>query len=328
MKTALISGISGQDGSYLSELLLEKGYKVHGIMRRTSTPSMRGARIKHLTDKGLIEVEEGDLLDLASLEEIVKKVRPDEVYNLAAQSHVGISFQQANLTTQVNAVGVLNMLEAVRQYSPNARFYQASSSEIFGNSIDEDGFQRMSTPKIPVSPYGCAKLFSHNIVKCYRESYEMFACSGVHFVTQKIVRGAVAIKLGLQDKLELGNLDAYRDWSHSQDMVEGMWLMLNYKEPKDWLMASGISHSVRDFCKIAFNKLGFNYEDYVVINPKFCRPNELFKLKGDSVETREVLGWSPKYNFEDLVNEMIEGNSTTCKHLIRLTITFHNVVRK
>jgi len=315
MKKALISGISGQDGSYLSEFLLEKGYEVWGIVRRNSIPEHHDTRIAKLVDEGKIHTEYGDMLDPPSLSDIVCKVQPDEIYNLAAQSHVGISFRQPSFTVQTNALGVMNILEVMRQHAPHAKFYQASSSEMFGNSIDADGYQRLSTPMRPVSPYGCAKLFAHNTVRVYRESYGLFAVNGVlfnhesprrgrNFVTQKIIKGALEIKAGRKEKLELGNLDSFRDWGHSKDYVRAMYLMLQRETPSDWLVATGESHSVRDLCHLVFSRLGMDYEKYVVVNPQFIRPNELDVLKGDASVTRQALGWKPEYTFEMLVNEM------------------------
>lgn len=315
MKTALISGITGQDGSYLAELLLEKDYKVHGIVRRQSVESNHLERIEHIKDD--ITLHTGDLLDESGIFSIVKQLQPDELYNLAAQSDVGISSNTPIYTTRVNAVSVVCMLEAIRQNAPKCKFYQASSSEMFGNNIDDDGFQRETTQMGPVSPYSCAKLFAYNIVKHYRSAYGLFTCNGIlmnhesprrgdNFVTQKIVKAAKAIKDGTQEKLYLGNLDACRDWSHAKDMVRGMYLIMQHHNPNDFLLASGESHSVREFCEIVFAKLGLDYKDYVEIDPKFFRPQELKFLRGDSSRARTELGWEPEYSFDDLVEDMLK----------------------
>ena len=314
-KKALITGIGGQDGSYLSEYLLSLGYEVYGIIRRNSVCEHQWGRLDHISNK--VNVFYGDLLDIASLEKIIKEVNPDEVYNLAAQSHVRISFDIPQFTTQTNALGVLNLLEICKNLCPNARIYQASSSEMFGNSVDDDNYQRLTTKMTPVSPYGCSKLFAFNICKTYRESYNMHICNGIlfnhesprrgsNFVTNKVVKAAVRIKMGLQDKLEMGNMDSYRDWGHSKDYVRAMHSLLNYETAKDWVVSTGETNSVRDMCEYVFKRLNLNYEDYVVQNPKFLRPNELNYLRGDSSEIREKLGWKPDYNFEQLMDDMIQ----------------------
>lgn len=314
-KKALISGIAGQDGSYLSELLLSLGYQVLGIVRRNSVPENQQSRLDSL--RGKITVEYGDLSDLGSLQAIFRKFRPDEIYNLGAQSHVRISFEIPHYTAQTNALGVLNMLEAFRTYTPTARFYQASSSEMFGNSVDSDGFQRETTPMYPVSPYGCAKLYGFHITRNYRISYKLFACNGIlfnheskrrgsNFVTSKVVKTAVAIRRGLGKTLELGNLDSYRDWGHSKDYVRAMHSILNHSEPDDFVVATGQTHSVRELCEFVFNKLGMDYRDYVVQNEKYLRPEELKYLRGDATKARTVLGWTPVYSFQDVLAEMID----------------------
>ena len=314
MKNVLIIGIGGQDGSYLSEYLVSKGYKVYGIIRRNSVCEHQVSRLDHIEDS--IETLYGDLTDASSLEKIIKETNPDEIYNLGAQSHVRISFDIPQFTAQVNAIGVLNLLEVCKNIAPGVKIYQASSSEMFGNSVDDDGFQRLKTPMKPVSPYGCAKLFAFNICKTYRESYGMFICNGIlfnhesprrgaNFVTNKVVKAAVRIKLGLQEKLELGNMDSYRDWGHSKDYIKAMHSMLNNNEARDWVVATGCTHSVRDMCKYVFDKLDLNYKDYVHQNTRFIRPNELKYLKGDSSEIREKLLWKPEYSFEKLMDEMI-----------------------
>ena len=314
MKKAFITGIGGQDGSYLSEYLLDLGYEVHGIVRRNSTPENQQSRIDSLRDK--IHVYYGDMLDQSSIERLFDEIQPDEIYNMAAQSHVRISFDIPQFTVQTNSLGVLNILEAYKRSCPNAKFYQASSSEMFGSSVDEDGYQRESTPMNPVSPYGCSKVFGYNIVRNYRKSYNLHASNGIlfnhesprrgsNFVTNKVVKAAVMISLGLTDKLELGNMDAYRDWGHSKDYVKAMHLILQQDKPGDWVVATGESRSVRDMCEYVFTKLGLDYKNYVVQNEKFLRPEELPYLKGDSTVIRS-LGWVPEYTFETMMDEMID----------------------
>jgi GDPmannose 4,6-dehydratase len=316
MKKALITGISGQDGSFLAEHLLSIGYDVYGIVRRNSVSEQQQTRLDHLNGK--IKVSYGDLLDQSSLEKNLREIQPDEIYNLAAQSHVRVSYDIPQFTVQTNAVGVLNILESYRSACPNAKFYQASSSEMFGSAVDEDGYQRETTPMRPVSPYGCSKVFGFNIVRNYRHAYKLHASNGIlfnhesprrgsNFVTNKVVKTAVQIKLGLTDKLELGNLDAYRDWGHSKDYVRAMHLILQQDEPGDWVVATGETRSVRDMCKYVFGKLELNYEDHVIQNQKFLRPEELPYLKGDSTKIRTELGWSPEYTFEMMMDEMIES---------------------
>ena len=314
-RTALISGISGQDGSYLSELLLGKGYEVHGIVRRNSMPEHQTSRIDHLRDK--IALHYGDVTDPVSCNRIVGDVQPDEIYNLAGQSHVRISADMPHFTANVNAIGVLNMLEATRMHAPHARFYQASSSEMFGSSIDGDGYQRITTPMTPVSPYGCAKLYGYHMVRFYRNAYGLHATNGVlfnhesprrgiNFVTAKVVKTAVEIKYGMTDKLHLGNLDAYRDWGHAEDYVRAMWLMLQQESPGDWVVATGETRSVRDLCKLVFEKLGLGrYENFVVQDEKYMRPVELNSLQGDAEKTCLELGWRPTYSFESMIDEII-----------------------
>tara|TARA_R110000796_G_scaffold106618_1_gene217079 strand:+ start:12655 stop:13620 length:966 start_codon:yes stop_codon:yes gene_type:complete len=315
MKKALITGISGQDGSYLAEYLLSLGYEVHGILRRHSVAENQDQRLRAIEDK--IITHYGDILDVPSLTRIISEVMPDEIYNLAAMSHVRISFDMPSFTIQTNALGVLNLLEVYRTVVPTAKFYQASSSEMFGNSVDEDGVQRLTTPMNPVSPYGCAKLLAFNLVKHYRNAYGLHACNGIlfnhesprrssNFVTNKIVKAAVEIKKGIRDKLELGNLDSYRDWGHSKDYVKAMHKIINHETPDEWIVATGETWSVRDLAKYVFEKLDLNWEDYVVQNPKFMRPEELKYLKGDSDRSRKVLGWKPEYTFYTMLDEMIE----------------------
>jgi len=315
VKRALITGINGQDGSYLAEYLLSIGYEVHGMVRRHSVAENQNSRLHHLN--GAVKTYYGDLLDCPSLVRVVSEVRPDEIYNLGAMSHVRISFDMPSFTIQTNALGVLNLLEVYRTLCPDAKFYQASSSEMFGNSVDEDGVQRLTTPMNPVSPYGCAKVMGFNLVRHYRHAYKLHACNGVlfnhesprrgsNFVTNKVVKGAVSIKKGLQNKLELGNMDSYRDWGHSKDYVRAMHSILNYEKADEFIVATGQTHSVRDLCKIVFDKLDMNYEKYIVQNPKYMRPEELKYLKGDSSRAREILGWEPEYTFETMLEEMIE----------------------
>lgn len=315
-KKALITGISGQDGSYLAEYLLSLGYEVYGIVRRNSVSENQESRIDHLSSQ--LKTFYGDLTDAGSLERIMQKVMPDEIYNLGAQSHVRISFDIPKYTADANAIGTQNMLEAYRKICPNAKFYQASSSEMFGNSVDEDGFQRETTPMKPVSPYGCSKLYAYSICRNYRHSYKLHICNGIlfnhesprrgsNFVTNKVVKGAVAIKHGLQDKLVLGNLDSYRDWGHSKDYIKAMHLILNNDIADDFVVATGEAHSVRDLCKYVFSKLGMNYEDYVVQNPEFLRPEELNFLRGDCSKLKKQFNWEPDYTFEALMDDMIES---------------------
>ena len=315
-RKAMITGINGQDGSFLAEHLLSKDYDVYGIVRRNSVAEHQESRIDHLIGNG-VHTEYGDLLDVGSIDRMIKAVQPDEIYNIAAQSHVRISFDIPQFTAQTNALGVLNMLESYRSHCPTAKFYQASSIEMFGNSFDGDHYQRETTKMLPVSPYGCSKIFGYNIVRTYRKAYNLFACNGIlfnhesprrgsNFVTNKVVQAAVKIKVGLQDQLELGNMDAYRDWGHSKDYVRAMHMILNHTEPDDFVVATGITHSVRELCDHVFSRLGMDYRDYVVQNQKFLRPDELKYLRGDSTKVRETLGWKPDYTFETLLDEMVD----------------------
>lgn len=315
-KKAFITGIGGQDGSYLAEYLLELGYEVHGIVRRNSTPEHQQSRLDKIRNNPNLYVNYGDLNDTSGIERLLRDIQPDEVYNIAAQSHVRISFEIPQFTVQTNALGVVNILEAVKNNCPQAKFYQASSSEMFGSSVDEDGFQRETTKMTPVSPYGCAKVFGYNIVRNYRNAYKLHASNGIlfnhesprrgsNFVTNKVVKAAVRIKLGLQNELELGNLDAYRDWGHSKDYVKAMHLILQQPEAGDWVVATGETRSVRDMCQYVFKKLDLDYNNYVIQNQKFLRPEELKYLKGDSTRIRE-LGWKPEYTFETMMDEMIK----------------------
>lgn len=309
---AFITGISGQDGSYLSEYLLSLGYEVHGIIRRHSVSQSQDTRIAHLP----VKTYYGDLLDQSSLERLLQEIQPDEIYNLAAQSHVRVSFDIPQFTCQANSIGVLNILEAYRKCCPKAKFYQASSSEMFGDSVDPDGFQRETTPMHPVSPYGVSKLFSYNMVKVYRKSYGLHACNGIlfnhsgprrgeAFVEQKIVQAAVRIKKGVQDRLELGNINAHRDFGHSKDYVRAMHLILQQKNPDDYVVASGESYTVGDIVIAVFEKLGMDGNRYLNFKEDLKRPNELPYLRGDSARIRE-LGWRPEYNVSTMLDEMID----------------------
>jgi GDPmannose 4,6-dehydratase len=316
MKRALITGINGQDGSYLAELLLEKGYEVWGILKRNSIAENQTARIPDSIFKKL-KLEYADMTDMSSLVRVLQLSMPDEIYNLAAQSHVRISFDQPLYTTESVANGTLKLLEAMRLTCPKAKLYQASSSEMFGNNVDDDGYQRESTPMSPVSPYGCAKVFAYNICKNYRNAYDLFICNGIlfnhesprrgtNFVTNKVVKEAVKIKLGLTDKLALGNLDAHRDWGHAKDYVNAMWLMLQHDKPDDYVCSTGISHSVKDLVHYVFNKLELDWEQYIKVDPKYYRSEELEFLKGDCSKAKKVLGWKHEYSFQTMLDEMID----------------------
>lgn len=312
-KTALITGITGQDGSYLAELLLEKGYDVYGMVRRSSVEKYD--RIEHIKDK--IELIQGDLLDELSLMTVLKKVKPTELYNLAAMSFVPTSWEQPVLTAEFTGVGVVKVLEAIRNVDPSIRFYQASSSEMFGKVREVP--QSELTPFYPRSPYGVAKVYGHYITVNYRESYNLFACSGIlfnhesprrgyEFVTKKVTNAVAKIKHGLQDKLFMGNLDSKRDWGFSGDYVEAMWLMLQQPKPDDYVIATGETHTVRELVEVAFSHVGLNWEDYVEIDPKFIRPAEVDLLIGDPSKAKKVLGWKPKVNFEGLVKMMVDSD--------------------
>jgi GDPmannose 4,6-dehydratase len=314
-KIALITGINGQDGSYLAELLLEKDYEVWGILKRNSVAENQTSRLDKIYPK--LKLEYADLTDLASLIRVISKIQPDELYNLAAQSHVRISFDQPLYTANATAIGALNILEAVRMVSPNTKVYQASSSEMFGNSIDEDSYQRETTPMNPVSPYGCAKVFAYNISRNYRHSYNMFVSNGIlfnhesprrgtNFVTNKVCKEAVKIKLGLSNELKLGNLEATRDWGHAKDYVKAMWEILQLDEPGDYVCATGVSHSVRELVNYVFTRLGLHWSEFVKQDEKFIRPEELHNLKGDSSKLIAATGWTHDYTFESMLDEMIE----------------------
>ncbi len=312
MRTALITGITGQDGSYLAEFLLEKGYRVFGMYRRRSMENFE--RIQHLQDK--IELVPGDLHDQNSLVNLINEVRPNEIYNLAAQSFVPTSFQQPILTGEVNALGVTRLLEAIRVIDKSIRFYQASTSEMFGKAQQVP--QNENTPYYPRSPYGVAKVYAHWITVNYRESYGMFNCSGIlfnhesprrglEFVTRKIAHGVARIKLGLAKELVLGNLEAKRDWGYARDYVEAMWLMLQQPEPDDYVIATGETHSVREFAEVAFNHVGLNWKDYVRVDQKFVRPADVDLLVGDASKARKKLGWRPRVSFNELVKIMVDA---------------------
>ena len=319
MMKAFITGITGQDGLYLSEYLLSLGYEVHGIIRRSS--SINTERIDHLISEhqnsGSFNLHYGDLLDSSALTNLINKIEPDEIYNLAAQSHVAVSFKNPLYTIQTNAVGPLTLLETVKNSKKDIKYYQASSSEMFGG-IDSQQLNENSK-FIPKSPYAASKVFAHQITTIYRESYGVFGVNGIlfnhesphrgeTFVTRKITRAIGRIKLGLQSKLTLGNLDAFRDWGFAGDYVKGMWMMMNHDTPSDWVLATGESHSVREFLDIGFKEVGLNYEDYVVTSEKYLRPNEVNHLLGDPSKAKQYLGWEPETSFQELVNLMVQSD--------------------
>jgi GDPmannose 4,6-dehydratase len=311
--SALITGITGQDGSYLADLLLEKGYEVHGMVRRASTETFE--RLSHIRDR--ITLHTGDLLDQRSLGDVMHEVQPDEIYNLAAMSFVAASWNQPVLTAEFSGTGVTRMLEAMREAVPGARFYQASSSEMFGKVRQAP--QNESTPFYPRSPYGVAKVYGHFITVNYRESYDLFACSGIlfnheaprrslEFVTRKVTYHAAAIKLGIKDTLRLGNLDARRDWGYAKEYVEAMWMMLQQDEPDDYVIATGKDHSVRDLVEVAFGHLDLDWEDHVELDPALLRPAEVDHLIGDYSKARAKLGWEPRTTFEELIKLMVDSD--------------------
>ena len=313
MPTAIVTGVTGQDGSYLAEFLLSKGYRVIGMVRRSSTVTF--GRIEHIQDD--IEIIQGDLHDQSSLVALIEEYAPDEVYNLAAQSFVPTSWKQPVLTGEVTALGVTRILEAIRLVKPDTRFYQASSSEMFGKVREVP--QTEATPFYPRSPYGVAKVYGHWITVNYRESYNLFACSGIlfnhesprrglEFVTRKITHGVARIKLGLAKELRLGNLESRRDWGFAGDYVEAMWLMLQQDKPDDYVICTGVTHSVREFCEAAFGHVGLNYEDYVVQDPRFYRPAEVDLLVGNPEKAHTALRWQPKVSFEELVRMMVDAD--------------------
>jgi len=323
-KRALITGINGMDGSYLADFLLEKGYTVYGMERRSSVKNRNNT--KHL--EGLITFLDGDLSDQNSLLRVLKESDPHEIYNLAAQSFVGQSWQTPEQTSDITGLGVLRMLEAIREYNPNIKFYQASSSEMFGKMVENPSDE--NSPFYPRSPYGVSKLYGHWITKNYRESYGMFACSGIlfnheserrglEFVTRKISDGVAQIKLGLADHITLGNLDAYRDWGYAPDYVEAMWLMLQMPEADDYVIATGETHSIREFLDIAFKHVGItDWSYYIKTDPRFMRPAEVDVLKGNYTKAKNELGWEPKTSFEDLVKKMVDNDIKILKNLYNI----------
>jgi GDPmannose 4,6-dehydratase len=317
-KTALITGITGQDGSYLAEFLLDQGYRVLGMVRRSSTVNF--GRIEHIQDQ--VTLVHGDLLDQTSLLDILREYKPDEIYNLAAQSFVPVSWKQPVLTGEFTALGVTRMLEAMRSVVPQARFYQASSSEMFGKVREVP--QNENTPFYPRSPYGVAKVYGHWITVNYRESYDLFACSGIlfnhesprrglEFVTRKVTYGAAQIKLGLAQEVRLGNLESRRDWGYAGDYVKAMWLMLQQDSPDDYVVGTGETHAVRELCQVAFDCLDLNWEDHVVSDPEFYRPAEVDLLVSDPAKVRATLGWEPAVSFEELVQMMVEADMAHLK---------------
>lgn len=316
-KTALVTGVTGQDGAYLCELLLSKGYEVHGLLRRSASADVIASRLQWLGIDSKVTFHDGNLLDLSGLIRIFESVQPSEIYNLAAQSFVKSSWSQPLLTSQVTGLGAANILEATRIASPKARFYQASSSEMFG--LIQEPVQTEKTPFYPRSPYGVAKVFAHWMTINYRESFGLHASCGilfnhesplrgVEFVTRKITNGIAEIKMGLRDTLALGNLDARRDWGHARDYVQAMWLMLQQERPDDYVIATGRTASVREFCQLAFGHAGLNMEDHVVIDERFLRPAEVDVLLGDATKARETLGWKPTATLADLVAEMVDAD--------------------
>jgi GDPmannose 4,6-dehydratase len=325
MKKAFITGITGQDGSYLAEFLLGKGYGVYGMVRRASF--QRFDRIEHILDR--VEIIEGDLTDQSSLDDAIKTIAPTEVYNLASQSFVPTSWNQPVLTADVTGTGVTRMLEAIRKHKPDSKFYQASTSEMFGKVRETP--QNETTPFYPRSPYGVAKIYAHWITINYRESYNIFACSGIcfnhesprrglEFISRKVTDGVARIKLGLADQLKLGNLEARRDWGFAKDFVEAMWLMLQQDQPEDYVIATGVSHSVRDLVDTAFDYVGLPTEPYVVVDPKFFRPAEVDILVGDAAKAKANLGWTPTSSFKEMIHTMVEAD---LKRLANLSGSTH-----
>ena len=321
---ALITGITGQDGFYLTKFLLEKNYEVHGTIRRSS--SINTSRIDGLISKyqkeGQLNLHYSDLIDSSSLSSLVAQIMPSEIYNLGAQSHVAVSFKNPMLSTQVGNIGTLSLLESIKSVDKTIKFYQASSSEMYGGGVKEKLNENSAFD--PKSPYAASKMFSHNITKVYRESYNLFATNGIlfnhesphrgeTFVTRKITRAATRISLGLQSKLTLGNLEASRDWGYAGDYVEAMWLMLQHKNPDDWVIATGKTYTVREFLEKVFLKLGLKYEDYVISSEKYFRPNEVDYLLGDPTKAKKELGWQPKFNIDDLIDVMLESDLNLAK---------------
>jgi len=317
MSRALITGVTGQDGGYLSQLLLEKGYQVFGLLRRSSSSDIVDERLRWLGIAGRVRMMDGNLTDLSSLLRTIQEVRPDEVYNLGAQSFVKTSWNQPLLTGTVTALGAANMLEAVRLASPNARFYQASSSEMYG--LIQEPVQSEATPFYPRSPYAVAKLYAHWMTVNYRESFGLHASSGIlfnhesplrgiEFVTRKVTDAVARIKLGLASELPMGNLDARRDWGHARDYVKAMWLMLQQEVPDDYVVATGRTVTVRDMCRIAFDYVGLDYQDFVKVDPAFIRPAEVDVLLGDASKAKAKLGWNAETSLEDMIKEMVEAD--------------------
>ncbi len=316
-KKALITGVTGQDGAYLAQFLLEKGYDVYGLARRSSTSENSIMRLEWLDIINEMTLVDGDLIDLSSIIRLVKLIEPDEVYNLAAQSFVKTSWDQPILTGQVTGLGAVNVLEALRLEAPGARFYQASTSEMFGKIVEPE--QSEDTPFYPRSPYAAAKLYAHWMTTNYRESYDMYACSGIlfnhesplrglEFVTRKVTDGVARIKQGLQTELRLGNIDAKRDWGHARDYVKAMWLMLQQEVPEDFVIATGRTTTVREMCRIAFEHVGLNADDHVVIDQKFFRPAEVEILLGDPGKARKILGWEAGISLEEMIKEMVDAD--------------------
>ena len=320
---ALITGINGQDGSYLAEHLIAKGFEVHGVVRRHSIAENQDQRLQSLPDGAysLLHLHYGDLLDVPSLTKIVNDVQPTHIFNLGAMSHVRISFDMPSFTIQTNGLSVLHLLEIIRtanwEGSSMCRLYQASSSEMFGNNVDNDGYQRLSTPMAPVSPYGCGKLLAYNLIRHYRHAYGLFCSNGIlfnhesyrrgsNFVTNKVVKTAVQIYYGLKKELVLGNMDTSRDWGHSKDYTRAMIDILLHSEADDFIVATGETRTVRDMCKLVFTNLGLDMDKHIKQDPRFMRPEELKYLKGDSSRTREILRWAPEYTFEHMMDEMVE----------------------
>jgi GDPmannose 4,6-dehydratase len=314
-KRALITGITGQDGSFLAELLLSKGYEVFGSIRRHSIDEVINSRIGHIIKD--VNLEYADLTDLDSMQKIVDKSKPDEVYNLASQSDVKVSYENPIYTANTIAIGTLNLLEAIRHHSTNSNVYQACTSEMFGGSIDEDGYQRETTPFKPANPYACAKAFSFNVGVNYRVAYNMYISNGIlfnhessrrgeNFVTTKVVKAAVKIHKGLQADLKLGTLDSYRDWGHAKDYVKSMHLILQQDKADDYVCATGKVHSIKDLCEYVFRRLGMDYRDYVKLDPNFVRPQETKHFKGDHSKLTRDTGWIPEFSFEDTMDEMID----------------------